>query len=260
MKLEGRVAIVTGGGGGLGGATARAFAKEGAHVVVTDLSASSAQAVADEIGGSFYRHDVADEQAWQQIVDEVIAERGRIDVLVNAAGIEGDLSASGLDTSLAEWRRVLAVNLDGTFLGCRIVMPHMIARGTGSIVNISSIVSYMSSSTGLAYGASKAAVQQLTRSIAWIGAQNGAKVRCNSIHPGVIKTRMTDDIITQFSQTAGISEQECETLICAAIPMGVRGMPADIAAMALFLASDDSPYVTGSDMKVDGGWLMTNAG
>lgn len=260
MKLKGRVALITGAGGGLGGAISRAFVAEGAHVVVTDISSNAVQALATEIGGTPHLHDVADEGQWSSIVADTLKQHGRIDILVNAAGIEGDLAASGLNTSLAEWRRVMSINLDGTFLGCRAVLPHMTERGTGSIINFSSIVSFMGTPTALAYGASKAGVQQLSRSIALIGAQNGGKVRCNSVHPGVIKTRMTDAIFAEFASNSGSSAEEVETMLCAAIPFGARGVPADVAGMALFLASDDSSYVTGAEFKIDGGWSVTSAG
>lgn len=260
MKLKDKVALITGGAGGLGSEAARVLAAEGAHVVVTDISESAARALAESVNGSGYAHNVASEADWTRIVDDVLAKQGRIDILVNAAGIEGDLTNGGaLNTTLEEWRRVMSINLDGTFIGCRLIVPHMIERGTGSVINISSIVSFMASATALAYGASKAGVQQLSRSIAWIGAQNGAKVRCNSLHPGVIKTRMTDNIIKELSLTNGLSENETEKLICTAIPFGTRGMPSDIASMILFLASDDSQYMTGTELKVDGGWLMVNA-
>jgi NAD(P)-dependent dehydrogenase (short-subunit alcohol dehydrogenase family) len=228
--------------------------------VVTDVTGDAAQAVAAEIGGTGYAHDVSDEKAWSDIVSEVLDKEGRIDVLLNAAGIEGDLENSGLNTSLAEWRRVIGINLDGTFLGCRTIMPHMLDRGAGSIINISSIVSFMGTPSALAYGASKAGVAQLSRSLALTGAQDGAKVRCNSIHPGIIKTRMTDNIFEEFAKSSGTTPEEIEQAVCAAVPFGGRGIPEDVAAMVLYLASDDSKYVTGSEFKVDGGWSVVSAG
>lgn len=239
---------------------ARQFAAEGAHVVLTDVAAEVITALAAETGGTAFVHDVADEARWAQIISETLSARGRIDILVNAAGIEGNLRESGLDTSLGEWRRVMSVNLDGTFLGCRSVLPAMLAQKSGSILNLSSIVAFMGTPTALAYGASKAGVEQLSRSIALLGAQDGAKVRCNSIHPGVIKTRMTDAIFSNFADNTGSSADEVETTLCASIPFGARGVPHDVAALALFLASDDAGYITGSAFKVDGGWSVTSAG
>jgi 3(or 17)beta-hydroxysteroid dehydrogenase len=260
MRVEGKVAVVTGGAGGIGAETARVLVREGAKVVIADVVEPAGQALAREIGAKFHKHDVTDEKQWQALVGGVIATHGQIDVLVNAAGIEGDLSKGGFDVPLAEWRRVLAINLDGTFLGCRTCLPKMLARGTGSIVNIASIVSGFATPTALAYGASKAAVAQLTRSFAMHGAANDKRVRCNSVHPGVIKTRMTDNIITEFGKMQNLSPEQSETAIMSVVPFKVRGTPADVANLILFLASDESAYVTGSEFQVDGGWHVINAG
>lgn len=260
MKLKDKVAIITGAGGGIGSAIAHRFAAEGARLILTDIADNAVKSLAAETGGIGHAHDVSDEARWAEIIAETLASHGRIDILVNAAGIEGNLRASGLDTSLEEWRRVMAVNLDGTFLGCRAVLPSMLKQGTGAILNLSSIVAFMGTPTALAYGASKAGVAQLSRSVALLGAQDGAKVRCNSIHPGVIKTRMTDAIFSEFAANTGSSPEVVETTLCAAIPHGARGKPDDVAGLALFLASDDAAYVTGSEFKVDGGWSVTSAG
>lgn len=262
MRLAEKVVIITGGAGGLGSEASRLMAKEGAKVVVTDVAEKAGNALAIEIGGKFYKHDVSSEEQWQAIVRGAIDHYGRVDALINAAGIEGDLAKfSGLATTLEEWRRVMSINLDGTFLGCRTVMPSMLETGRGSIVNISSIVSFMATPTAMAYGASKAGVQQLTRSLAWIGAQNGKRVRCNSVHPGIIKTRMTDDIISALGKLNNILPEEAEKMLVSHVPFGVRGRPVDIANLVVFLASDDeSAYITGSEFQADGGWHMVSAG
>ncbi len=261
MRCEGKVALITGGAGGIGGDTARRLTEEGATVVITDVADAEGRCLAAEIGASYLRHDVSSPAAWSAVVDNVIASHGRIDILVNAAGVEGDFkSGGGLDTSLEEWHRVMSVNLDGTFLGCKHVAARMLEAGTGSIINLSSIVSYFATPTAISYGASKAAVAQLTRSIAWIGAQDGKKIRCNSVHPGVIKTRMTDAIISDFAQIRGVSENEAEQAIAASIPFRVRGAAREVSNLILFLASDESAYITGSAFKVDGGWSMISAG
>lgn len=259
-RFEGKTALITGGAGGLGSATARRLAAEGAHVVITDVAEAAGKALADEIGGQFLRHDVSSEAEWAQVTDAVLAIAGRIDVLVNTAGIEGDISEGGLATSYANYRRVLSVNLDGTFLGCMAVMPHMLAAGRGAIVNISSAVSFIASPSGLAYGISKAGVEQLSRTLAIIGAQDGKRVRCNSVHPGVIKTRMTDSIVESYAAMAGVDEAEAEAAVCANIPMRVRGQPEDIAALIAYLASDEAGYVTGGQFTADGGWTVLSAG
>ncbi|OJY68149.1 MAG: hypothetical protein BGP16_14880 [Sphingobium sp. 66-54] len=259
-RFEGKIALITGGAGGLGSAIARRLAAEGAHVVITDVAEAAGKALADEIGGQFLRHDVSSEAEWAQVTDAVLAIAGRIDVLVNTAGIEGDISEGGLATSYANYRRVLSVNLDGTFLGCMAVMPHMLAAGRGAIVNISSAVSFIASPSGLAYGISKAGVEQLSRTLAIIGARDGKRVRCNSVHPGVIKTRMTDSIVESYAAMSGVDEAEAEAAVCANIPMGMRGRPEDIAALIAYLASDEAGYVTGAQFTADGGWTVLSAG
>lgn len=257
-RFAGRTALVTGAAGGLGGATARRLAADGAQVVLADVADCSA--LAAEIGGTPVMLDVADEAGWVKAVSTALAISGRIDVLVNAAGIEGDLAQGKLNTSYAEFRRVCAINLDGTFMGCMAVMPHMMAAGRGAIINISSIVSFMGTPSALAYGVSKAGVEQLTRSLALVGAEDGKRVRVNSVHPGVIRTRMTDQIIDTFATGAGISFAEAEATVNSAVAFGERGEPDDIANMIAFLASDEAGYVTGSAFRVDGGWSVTSAG
>ncbi|MBR0863510.1 SDR family oxidoreductase [Bradyrhizobium diazoefficiens] len=166
----------------------------------------------------------------------------------------------GLNTSYEAWRKVISINLDGTFLGCKTVMPSMIENGEGSVINISSIVSFMGTATLIAYGASKAGVEQMTRSLAILGAAGGKRVRCNSVHPGIIKTRMTDTIFAEFATNTGKTDAEVEQMLCSSVLLGKRGVPEDVAEMILYLASDESRYVTGSAFRVDGGWSVTSAG
>jgi 3(or 17)beta-hydroxysteroid dehydrogenase len=261
MRMTGKVALITGGAGGLCGATAQLLAQEGAHVAITDLADGAGRALAESMGGLFFRHDVADEAQWQAVAADVERRLGPVDVLVNGAGTEGNLSNGGaLQTSLAEWRRVMSINLDGTYLGCRTIMPKMLERGTGSIINISSAVASFGTPTAIAYGASKAGVMQLTRSLALIGAKDGRQVRCNCIHPGVIKSRMTDSIISELAAGGGITEAQAEKFLVGGIPFRRRGQPRDVASMILFLAGDESTYLTGSDFHVDGGWHVISAG
>lgn len=260
MRVQGKVAIVTGAAGGIGGACAAMLAREGAKVILTDTAETTGKAQAARIGGVFRQHDVASEQGWADIVASTVAEHGRLDVLVNVAAIEGDLvNDCGESTSLAEWRRVMSVNLDGTFLGCRTAFAAMYPAGIGSIVNIASTASFAATPVALAYGASKAGVEQLTRSFAALGARDGKRVRCNSVHPGMIKTRMTDENIAHFGKAAGLSFEAAEALATKAIPFGARGHPDDIAALVLYLASDEAAYVTGTAFRVDGGWTMVQA-
>ena len=259
-RVQDKVTLITGGAGGLGGATARRMAEEGARVTIVDLAEEAGRALAKEIGGDYLALDVTDEAQWQSVVAAVDSKHGRIDVLVNGAGIEGDfLRGSPETTSLAEWRKVLSVNLDGTFLGCKSVLPVMRRAGKGSIVNISSMASFLGTPAATSYGVSKAGVQQLTKTVAVFGSRDGLKIRCNSVHPGVIRTRMLEHIYEQIGQLANISKAEAEEASLKQVPFGHVGEPDDVAWQILYLASDEAKYVTGSEFMVDGGWHLVDA-
>jgi NAD(P)-dependent dehydrogenase (short-subunit alcohol dehydrogenase family) len=259
-RMSGKVALVTGGAGGLGGATARRMTEEGATVTIADLAGEQGQALADQIGAEYRRLDVTSEDSWAAAVSAVDGRHGRIDVLVNGAGIEGDfVNGSPETTSLETWRKVLRVNLDGVFLGCKHVLPVMKRAGEGAIVNISSMASFLGTPVNVAYGASKAGVQQLTKSVAVHGSRGGMKIRCNSVHPGVIRTRMLDEIYKQIGQLANVSAEDAEQLSLRQVPFGHVGEPDDVAWLILYLASDESKYVTGSEFMVDGGWHLVDA-
>jgi 3(or 17)beta-hydroxysteroid dehydrogenase len=259
-RLSGKLALITGGAGGIGEATARLFKEEGARIVLADVAEEYGKKLARELEAEFERLDVTDEGEWTQLVRHIEEQHGRISVLVNAAGVEGNLEAGSPEsTSYADWRRVHSINLDGTFLGCRAVLPVMRRGGTGSIINISSIVSYFGSPLSVAYGSSKAAVQQLTKSVALHGSRDGKRVRCNSVHPGVIRTRMLRDIYVAIARKAGITPEEAERANLRAVPFGEVGEPRDVAYLNLYLASDESRYVTGSEFQVDGGWHLVDA-
>ncbi len=254
MRLKDKVAIITGGAGGIGAATARLMAREGAKVVITDIADGTA--LANEIGGRFVRTEVTDESAWRDLAADVQRDAGRIDILLNAAGVEGDLAEGSPLGSYAEWKRVMAINLDGTYLGIQAVLPGMMERGSGSIINISSFVSYIAQPYCVPYGASKAAVWHLSRSVAAFAALAGTKVRCNSVHPGLIRTRMTDDIFATLGPQFGVDQAGVEQVALQHIPLGHRGEPEDVGHLIVYLASDESSYVTGSEFKVDGGWSL----
>ena len=259
-RLTGKVALVTGGAGGIGVATARLFEEEGARVTIADVAEKPGLEVARELGCDFMQLDVTDEAQWARVVRLVAERNGGLHVLVNSAGVEGDMTNGNPETtSYSEWRRVHGINLDGTFLGCRAVLPIMKGLGAGSIINISSIVAYFGSPMSVAYGSSKAAVQQLSKSVALHGSRDNRRVRCNSVHPGVIRTRMLRDIYETIGRNVGISAQEAEAASLRAIPFGEVGEAVDVAYLNLFLASDESRYVTGSEFQVDGGWHLVDA-
>lgn len=237
MRLEGKIAIVTGGARGIGRATAELFAEEGATVYVADVSAGDAF---ESDAVTFVEHDVTDEASWAALVERVIAETGRVDILFNNAGGVG--SYEPIDTiALDDWQRIMDLNVNGTFLGIRAVVPHMKKAGKGSIVNVSSIWGIAGAAGVSAYTASKGAVRLMSKNVALSYVGDG--IRCNSVHPGIIATPMIaaqDDGIT-----AGI---------VAATPMKRLGDPREIAYGVLFLASDESSYVTGAELVIDGGF------
>jgi len=253
-RLEGKTALVTGAARGIGEAIARRLAAEGAIVWVTDIDPAGA-AVAASIGGHFVSLDVRDEAAW----DEVMAAVGPLDILVNNAGITGfegaPVAHDPEHASLADWRAVHAVNLDGTFLGCRAAIRAMRPKGKGSIINISSRSGIVGIPAAAAYASSKAAVRNHTKSVALWCAQEGLAIRCNSIHPAAIMTPMWEPML-------GTTPQEREAAIKAFVadtPLRRFGTANEVAAMAAYLASDESAYVTGSEFHIDGGILAGSA-
>ena len=246
MRLQGKVAIITGGARGQGEAEARMFAREGAKVVFGDILDDDGRKVEAEIaaaGGEavYVRLDVTDENSWREAVGTAVARFGRVDILVNNAGIAS--WHAGDDASVAEWDRIMEVNAKGVFLGTKAVIPAMRAAGGGSIVNISSI-SGMVGQTNIhpGYNASKGAVRILTKSTAVQHAAEG--IRCNSIHPGPVKTPMTE---RSWSNPEWLQATERRT------PLGRYAEPDEIAYGVLFLASDESSFMTGSEMVIDGG-------
>lgn len=244
-RLDGKVAIVTGGARGQGAAEARLFASEGATVVVTDVLTGEGEAVATEIQGLFLAHDVSSETAWQETVQRTLDAYGRIDVLVNNAGIFR--RAGLLATTLADYRRVIDVNQVGVFLGMQAVAPTMIAQRSGAIVNISSIAGFLGAAGAFAYGASKWAVRGMTKAAGIELAKHG--VRVNSIHPGMIDTEMMTEV------TGGDAERF--ERIERTVPLRRVAAPEEVAKLALFLASDESAYCTASEFVVDGGVIAT---
>lgn len=247
MRLEGKVAIVTGAARGMGAAEARMFAREGARVAVADIAEEDAKGVVDEIleaGGEavFTRLDVASESNWASAVADIVARYGTLHILVNNAGVDGAHEPHLLDTE--PWDEVMAVNARGVFLGMKTVLPLMREAGRGSIVNVSSIAGFVGmEGTHMGYNAAKAAVRVMTKSAAVQSAKQG--VRVNSVHPG---------IMPPMQRTVRTPER-VEYLITEKIPMGRIGGVEEVAAGVLFLASDEASYITGTELVIDGGYL-----
>lgn len=250
-RLVGKVALVTGAASGLGAETARRLAREGAAVMLSDLSIAAGEAVAAEIiasGGraGFSAHDVTSEDDWAAAVTATTAAFGRLDILVNNAGIVGN-QLELMTHTLADWRRILAVNLDGVFLGMRAVGPVMAGQGSGSIINLSSILGKVGMANTSAYAASKGGVLQLTKAAAIEWAPLG--IRVNSVHPGFIDTPMVANALH-----ASENGNEMRSAIIAAHPLGRLGVPREIADAVVFLASDEASFMTGAELVVDGGY------
>lgn len=246
MRPQQRVAIVTGGARGIGAATVERLAAEGMTVVATDVLDGEGQALVDGIvaGGCHaeYRHlDVTDEQAWIELVNEIVAEHGRLDVVVNNAGIGTMESVE--EESVAGWQRVTDINQMGVFLGMKHGGPAIRTSGGGAIVNVSSIFGAVGGfGASIAYHASKGAVRLMTKNAALHWAKEG--VRVNSVHPGFIDTPMIEQV----------KGTPMEAALTGGTPMGRLGRPEEIASAIAFLSSDDSSYMTGSELYVDGGW------
>jgi 3(or 17)beta-hydroxysteroid dehydrogenase len=251
-RLEGKVAIVTGGAAGIGAATARLFAREGASVIVADIDETRGLEVAQDIlrdGGKalFVRLDVSSEENWQALIDEVLKTQGKLNILVNNAGIS---HIAGVETTTLDgWNRTMAVNATGVFLGMKHAIRAMKHSGElCSIVNRSSIDGQVAEAEVFAYCASKGAVTLMTKSAALYCGAKGYKIRVNSVHPAYVHTDMTK----REARGYGISEEEYLRRMKAIHPIGI-GTPEDVAHMDLFLASDESKWVTGAEFTIDGG-------
>jgi NAD(P)-dependent dehydrogenase (short-subunit alcohol dehydrogenase family) len=255
-RLKNKIALVTGGASGIGKGIAMCLAAEGAKVFITDMQTDLGAEVAAEGGFTFLEQDVSDEKRWGEVVQKIEQGAGKLDILVNNAGILGGVDSNPENTTLAHWRKVLSVNLDGVFLGCRAAIPAMRRAGGGAIVNISSVTAHIGTSASLPYGASKAAVQQLTKSVAEHCARNKYNIRCNSVHPGFIKTPAQLEGNKEIAELRGIPLDAVVASIKARVPLGDYGVPEDIGAAVAYLVSDDARYVTGVKLLVDGGMIM----
>ena len=247
-RVTDKVAIITGAASGLGLASARRLAEEGARVVLADINLEQGQAVADEIPGARFEHlDVTREANWIALIDKVIADVGRLDILLNCAGIVR--LASIEDTTEEIWRQINAVGTDGTFFGCKHALRVMKSAGRGSIINMCSTASIQGGPMIFAYAASKSAIRGMTKSVAVLSAQNGYGVRCNSVHPGNMRTPMLEGMKEIVMENDPEAAKAMENIWV--------GEPVDVANMVLFLASDESVAVNGAAMVVDNTTTIT---
>ncbi|MFR9775524.1 3-oxoacyl-ACP reductase [Micromonospora sp. MS34] len=243
-RLTDRVAVVTGAGSGIGLATVRRFATEGARVVCVDIDADAGKRAAEEVGGEFVAADVADETAVRDFFDGVVARHGRVDVAFNNAGISPPDDDSILATGLDAWERVLRVNTTSVYLCCKYVIPHMRRQGKGSIINTASFVALMGAATSqIAYTASKGGVLAMTRELGVQFAREG--IRVNALCPGPVATPLLLELFAKDPERAA------RRLVH--VPMGRFGNPEEIAAAVAFLASDDASFMTAAQFVVDGG-------
>ena len=253
-RLNNKTALVTGAAQGIGEAIARAFVSEGATVWSTDIDEARGRTSAATIGARFLALDVRDEARWAEVIGEVDG----LDVLVNNAGItgfqDGRVAHDPENARFEDWRAVHAVNLDGTFLGCKYAIRAMRAKGSGSIINMSSRSGLVGIPGAAAYASSKAAVRNHSKTVALYCAQQGLTIRCNSVHPAVVLTPMWDRLLGD-----GPDHDERLAALIAETPLKRAGTVEEVAAMAVYLASDESAYVTGSEFNIDGGLLAGSA-
>lgn len=254
MRLKGKIALVTGAARGIGAGIARAFLAEGATVWLTDVDEAPLPAG----NARFARLDVREEADWDAATTELLERDGRLDILVNNAGVTGfETSAGPHDpehASLEEWRAVHAVNLDGTFLGCRAAIRAMRAQGEGSIINMSSRSGLVGIPGAAAYASSKAGIRNHSKSVALWCAQQGLKVRCNSVHPAAVLTPMWEALIGN-----GPDREQRMAAMVADTPLKRFGTVEEVAALCVYLAADESAYVTGAEFTIDGGLLAGSA-
>lgn len=256
-RLSGKIALITGAAQGIGAGIASAFAEAGATLIVSDLQQETLAAHAAAIGAEPLRLDVTSEADWREAAEAIAAAHGRLDILVHNAGIE--LVKPIGETSLDEWRRVMAVNVDSIFIGCKAMLALLAAAGRdgapASVVNISSIAGLVGYPDQAAYNTSKGAVRHVTKSLAIEWAAHGLPIRANSIHPGCIRTPMLEMAVEGWVEAGSIPADDPWAAIAALCPLNKVGAPADIAMGALYLASDEARFVTGAELVIDGGWV-----
>ena len=251
-RVEGKVVLITGAASGLGFADAQRLAEEGASLVLTDVNCDDGEALAREIGEGalFIEQDVSEEDSWDLVIDQTVNRFGRLDALVNNAGIA---PISHIEkTTTQEWRRVMGVHVDATFFGCRSAIRIMTKSGGGSIINMSSIAALVGLSSYLSYSSAKGAIRSMTKSIAMHCIESRNNIRCNSIHPGSISTPMVHQALESL---AGFKLTEQEDPEATRKKMRI-GEPLDIANMVLFLVSDESKHLNGAELVIDQGAVL----
>lgn len=253
-RVAGKLALITGGAGGLGEAIANKLASEGAKVLLTDIDGDRAAAAAERINHAYgaetafsCAHDVTSENDWQAAIATARETLGGLSVLVNNAGIGVDGNVE--EVSFEQWKKCFAVNSDGVFLGCKYAMPLLRENRPASIVNISSIAGLIASESMPAYNASKAACWMLTKSVALHCTRNNLDIRCNSLHPCFVDTPILDG----FGKKSGAPMDVVKSKLARQIPIGRIGEPEEVANAVLYMASDESSFMTGSEVKLDGG-------
>ena len=257
-RFQGRVICITGASKGIGRQAALSFASEGGRIVATDIETEAGNKLVTEIkaaGGQarFIEHDVTSEDAWKQVIDSINKNEGQLDVLINNAGIGMTGLAHEMDLSL--WRKMMAVNVDGVFLGVKHALPLMRSAGKGNIINVSSIAGLRSTANFSCYCATKAAVRSFTKSVALECAEARDGIRVNSIHPGIISTAIWDTLIgtSEGADSNMPRDATLEGMTAEAVPVGRTGSIQEIVNGMLFLASDESSYMTGAELVIDGG-------
>lgn len=252
-RLEGKVAVITGGASGMGAAMVKRFVAEGARVISTDINTSDGERVASEAGAQFMQQDTSNQARWKEVIGAATDTFGRLDILVNNAGIVTGKSVEEVD--LETWHTVLGINLTGVMLGCQNAIAAMKENpggSCGSIINIASTTAFTAVPNDIGYTAAKSGVRMMTRSIAVHCGQQGYNIRCNNIVPGAIHTGIID---AASAEMPGIVEH-----LATISPLNRIGQGEDIAGAAVYLASDDAGFVTGSDLSVDGGCLAVHPG
>lgn len=253
-RLAGKRALITGAAGGLGQAMARRMAEQGCHLALTDIDAAAVQALADQIRADFpgqahaYTHDVTSEAAWVEVVGRAAEDMGGLSVLVNNAGIGGDLVFAEGDT-VEHWQRQFEINLRSVMLGCKHALPFLRASAPASIINVSSIAGLTGAPGMGAYNATKAGVWLYTKTVALEAAKLDWNVRCNSVHPAFVLTPILDTFVAH----SGGDEARAHERLARGIPLKRIGEPDDVAWCVIYLASDESKFVTGAEFRIDGG-------